>query len=108
MKTNKLTHIEYEKATDLGDGNRGEITERYVIPTFVPSPNVKALDVTMLSPKQREEMESLFAEYKEYYQQIASTIFTFEDWISHTQGESDLVSKIKWRTFRLDNVKILD
>ncbi len=107
MKSNELTHIQYEKATDLGSGSKGEITERYVIPTFVPQPNMKALDVTELTEAEREEMAALFSEYSEYYKQQAKNIFTFEDWLSHTRGD-DTDVEIKWRTFRMANVEVLD
>lgn len=105
MKANELTHIQYEKATDLG-GTKGEITERYVIPTFVPHPNIKAIDVTDLSDDERTKVQELYAEYTQYYKQAVSSLFTFEDWVSHTQGE-DVNVQVKWRTFRTDNVKVL-
>lgn len=108
LKATELTHIRYEKATSLGSGSKGEVTERYVIPTFVPKPNIKALDVTELDDDQREQMQCLYAEYQQYYQQKLSTIFTFEDWISHTQDAGkDIQSQIKWRTFRTENVDVL-
>lgn len=105
MKATELTHIQYEKATNIG-GTKGEITERYVIPTFVPNPNIKAIDVTDLSDKEREDLRLAFVEYTEYYKQMVSTLFTFEDWLQQTKG-CDSLPDIKWRTFNIDNVKVL-
>lgn len=106
MKSSKITHIQYEKATNIG-GEKGEITERYVIPTFVPVPNMKALDVTNMSDEERKEMETAYAEYTQYYKLAVSKLFTFEDWLTHSRGEK-ATPELKWRTFKLDNVKILD
>lgn len=109
MKANEITHIQYKKATDLGNGNKGEITERYVIPTFVPHPNIKAIDVTDLSKEDQNQLKELYSEYTEYYRRAAMTIFSFEDWLSHTQdGGEDVSKKVKWRTFKMDNVEVLD
>ena len=107
MKSTELTHIRYEKATDLGGGRKGEVTERYVIPTFVPQLNIKALDVTDLPEEERKQLQQLYAEYTEYYKQAVATLFTFEDWVSHTRGE-DARPQTKWRTFKLENVEVLD
>lgn len=107
MKATELTHIQYEKATDLGGGRKGEITERYVIPTFVPQPNIKALDVTDLSEEERDELQELYAEYAEYYTNAVRSLFSFEDWVTHTRGE-DAKPDVKWRTFKMENVKVLD
>lgn len=107
IKPHTLAHIQYEKATNIG-GDKGELTERCVIPTFIPDPNMKALDVTNLSEEDRQHVESLYQEYTEYYTQMLSTLFSFEDWVSHTRGEEEIPAELKWRTFKLDNVKKLD
>lgn len=106
MKSSKLTHIQYKKATNIG-GEKGELTERYVIPTFVPMPNMKALDVTNLSDEEQKELETAYGEYTLYYKLAASKIFTFEDWLTHSRGE-DTTPELKWRTFKLDNMTVLD
>ena len=107
MKSKELQHIRYTKATNIGSGTEGEVTERYIIPTFVPQPNIKAIDVTDLSDEERETLLSLYSEYAEYCERIASTIFTFENWLSHTRGEENN-TPITWRTFRTDNVEVID
>lgn len=107
MKSSELTHILYERATDLVGGTKGEVTERYIIPTFVPQPNIKALDVTDLTEEEREMLQTAYAEYAEYYKQAASTLFSFEDWLSHSRGD-EAKPTLKWRTFKLENVKVLD
>lgn len=106
MKKPELLHIEYEKATNLGSGSKGEITERYVIPTYTPPPNMKAIDVTDLTEEERTAALALYNDYQEYYATAMKALFSYEDWISHTQGGVD--NTVKWRTFRMDNVTILD
>lgn len=106
MKTGEVFQIRYEKATDLGSGNVGEVTERAIVPTNIPSENVKALDVTDLSANDREQMKNLYEEYQKYYKQQVSTIFNFEDWLTHTGHDRD-VPNIKWRTFRKQNIEII-
>ena len=105
MKANEVTHIEYTRTTDLGGGAKGEVTERYVIPTFIPHPNIKALDVTDLPEDARKALAEQMKEYAEYYRQQVQTIFSFEDWLNHTRNE---VFSPKWRTFKVDNVKVLE
>lgn len=108
MKSNELLHIQYEKSTKAGSGEIGEITERYVIPTFIPAPNIKALDVTSLSEDERTDVATKYAAYSEYYRTQAKTIFKFEDWLAHTNSSEIATDDLKWRTFKLDNVTILD
>lgn len=106
LQSNKVTHIQYEKLTK--DGSTGEITERYVIPTFVPLPNVKALDVTDLSEDERAYVEETYAEYSEYVATQMKTIATFENWLEQSRQDVDTPSKIKWRTFRTSNIQLLE
>ena len=107
MKSNEVVHIRYTKATNYGSGSKGEITERYVIPTFIPPENIKAMDVTQLNKDERVALNQLYNQYREYYTQQVATIFSFEDWLSHTDNET-CIDNVKWRTFRCDNIEILD
>lgn len=102
MSKIELTRVRYTKK------DASEVSDRVIIPTFVPLPNMKALDVTDLSPEEQRDMESLYQEYSEYYTTAAKTLFSFEDWLSHTQGEAALTETLKWRTFVLENTEILD
>ena len=108
MKANEVTKIRYTRATSYGDGETGEVTERVIIPTFVPLPNIKAIDVTELAVELQEDVAALFREYAEYYRQRAETIFNFEDWLRHTRGPTVKVNPLKWRTFKLENVEVLE
>jgi len=92
----KATKVEYTKAS-------GEVSERVIIPTFVPSKNVKALDVTTLSESDQKELEALLAQYAEYYELMQSRIYSFGDWLEQTSPATDK-SLLKWRTFKLDNL----
>lgn len=81
-----------------------EVTDRVIIPTRVPKPetNVKALDVTSLNIKEREQLEEAWGEYREYIANQMRTLFTFEDFIEHT---SKPISSLKWRTFKSNNIQ---
>ena len=93
--------IEYTKK------NTAEVTQRDIIPTYVPQANMKALDVTGLDSEQQETLASLHSEYTAYYRQAANNIFTFEDWVLQTQGDGEVVDDLKWRTFVLENTEVI-
>lgn len=105
MKQNQILHIEYTRATNLGGGEEGDVTERYIIPTFIPQENIKALDVTDLTEPERAKVQTLWEQYQEYYRAAAATLFDFETWVEHTTTETVTT---KWRTFKKENTKILD
>ena len=99
FKTYEITHIKY----------KDEDTERVIIPTFVPSPSIKAIDVTELSESEQVELQGLLREYADYYEARHRQIFSFEDWVSHTTGLSEgTIPEVKWRTFLLDRTKQID
>ena len=83
--------------------DNGESTDRTIIPTYVPSSNlVRAIDVTDLPAKDQADMARLVAEYREYKDHIIRTMFTFENWVSHTY---DISIDPKWRSFKPGNIK---
>lgn len=102
LKQSTLAQIRYTKKST------GEVTERTVIPTFVPLPNIKALDVTGEPLKEQQALAWLYSEYTKYYQAAAKTLFSFEDWLSHTQAGANAAEDLKWRTFVLENTEVLD
>ena len=102
LKQSEVANIRYTKKND------GEVTERTVIPTFVPHPNIKAIDVTGLPLKEQQAVAWLYSEYTKYYQAAAKTLFSFEDWLSHTQAGAHAAEDLKWRTFVLENTEVLD
>jgi hypothetical protein len=97
LKVGKLAQIRYTK-----DGE-GEGTERYVVPTVVPS-NIKALDVSGLPEPLRAKIADCYSEYADYIKQHMRTAFSFEDWLQHSQ---QITIEPKWRTFKPDNTEIL-
>lgn len=98
LKSCEIQEIEYTKESS------GETTNRVVIPTFVPAPNIKAIDVTDLSDEDRESLRQLYESYAQYVKERSQGIFSFEDWVSHTLNE-DVTPK--WRTFRISGIKEL-
>lgn len=108
MKTNHISRIRYTKATNHGSGQLGEQSERYILPTSIPSDNVRGFDVTQLSEGETKHLRDLWEQYQEYYQAKLSTIFSFEDWVEHTQPDSDIHSLALWRTFKQRNIEPLD
>lgn len=114
LKTNKLAHIRYTKSTDIG-GRLGEVTDRVIIPTYVPYDSVKALDVSDLSETDACVLQSLMKEYTEYVELKMATIFNFEDFVAQTYGVKssspsyDLFKEtnLKRRTFKLSNLEVI-
>jgi len=99
LKENTLTHIRYDK--------KGEVTERDVIVTYVPTPrrlNVKAIDVSDLPSEEAERMLNAWNEYQEYLENQRKTLFAFEDFVEQTTGSAPT---IKWRTFKPDQLEEL-
>jgi len=107
MRTNEITRIRYTRATSIGEGEVGDVTERDIIPTFIPLTNIKAIDVTGFPREAQEDVAALLREYTEYYRQRAEAIFNFEDWLEHTRGPGAEVKPLNWRTFKLENIEIL-
>lgn len=99
----KATDVKYTK--DIGGSGelpRFEHTDRTIIPTYIPAPNIKAIDVTDMSEEQIALLESRLAEYAEYYETAVKTIFSFNTWLEHTHQE--LADDLKWRTFKQSNL----
>jgi len=99
LKERQIQAIRYTKTDKLGDQ---EITERTIIPTFVPKPNIKAIDVSGLSAEDRDELEELVNEYHAYVEQRATGTFKFEDWVAHSKS---IHITPKWRTFKLESTE---
>lgn len=111
MKRNQVSHIRYKKTTNYGRGQAGEVTDRYIIPTSIPSDNVQALDVTGRSDEETQRLQQLWEQYVDYYQTQLSTIFSFEQWLEHTTEPTDsalATDIVKWRKFKWPNVEELD
>lgn len=97
LKLHEVVSIRYSK------GN-GDVTERHVIPTSVPS-NIKAIDVTELFEVQRKELADFYAEYAAYLEQHMKQAFSFEDWLAQTK---DCTYTPKWRTFKPAGTQVLE
>lgn len=111
LKQGEIKHVQYTKATNYGSSQQGEVSDRYVIPTFVPHDNIKVLDVSGYSPEEQQRVQDLYQQYMEYYNRAISTLFSFEDWIEHTGTDgSGLFDRdlVRWRTFKLPNITELD
>jgi hypothetical protein len=102
---NKPNRIKYTRSTNYGNGTTGEVTNRSIIPTYVPTSNVKAVDVTALTEDQQTELSDLMNEYADYHTQMMKNIPSFESWVelSHPDKTQQL-DNMKWRTFKLTNI----
>lgn len=80
------------------------VTKRDIVPVAVPSTNVKAIDVSALSPTQQKYMAKLVGEYNEYLETFTNRAFNFEEWVQHTKGKK--VSPM-WRTFKISELQTL-
>ncbi len=107
LKQNHLAHVRYTKSTDLG-GRKGEVTDQVIIPTYIPGDAIKALDVSHLSETQALEIQQLQQEYIEYVEAKMKTIYSFEDWIDHTQIRNVAAkANLKYRTFKSENLEVI-
>lgn len=101
LKENEEAKIRYSKNKN-GDV---EVTERIIIPTHIPKPNIKALDVSNLSEEERERLIELHKEYQKYVKTQMKNLFSFEHWIDASHPNDQM--EIKFRTFRIDNTEVL-
>lgn len=91
----KISPVSYDSAS------KGQ-SDRVIIPTFVPSDNVKAIDVTDLEPTERIRMSELVADYKAYRDAATANLFNFETFVEHQTGQQ---IDVKWRTFKVSGLK---
>lgn len=98
MEEAKLYNVHYTS-------KNGDPSDRTIIPTFVPvvTTNVKAIDVSHLSPSDQEELRQLLVGYSEYKQTYLSNMFKLETWLEHTTGKQ---FDLKFRTFVQENLQI--
>lgn len=99
LKAGNIHHIRYTKPST------GEVTERYIVPSFVPPANVKAIDVTDMESSERDDLCELLVKYTDYVKEKSKSIFSFEDYVSH---QTNQIITPKWRTFKNSGLKQLD
>ena len=103
LTQHKAVDIKYTKMVGgSGELNRLNESDRTIIPTILPTSTVKALDVTGLSKDDVAVLETRLKEYSDYYNAVANTIFSFDDWLELTYHQTG----VKWRTFHQDGIDI--
>jgi hypothetical protein len=93
---------EAQVATIIYEKVGGEVTTRTIIPTSLPTDLVRAIDVTELPLAEREQMLTLYKEYKQYVEDFKANMFDFSTWIEHTQGKQ---IEPKWRSFKSSGLR---
>ncbi len=106
LKHNHLAHVRYIKQTDFGGGRKGEVTERVILPTYIPGDTIKALDLTDLSESEALKLQEQAKEYAQYVEAKMTTVFSFEDWRTHTQGVGTF-PELKYRTFKVGSLEVI-
>ena len=99
IKENALAEVAYTKGAC-------DVTERVIIPTYVPQPkhrNVKALDVTALSDEERETVLSAWNDYQDYLEEQRNALFAFDQFVEMTEGKA--LPELKWRTFKPEQLE---
>lgn len=96
----KLT--EREIATIVYEKEDGDLSSRVILPVQVPGDLVRAIDVSELSNEERQEMATLYAEYKKYVMSFMENMFNFETWTEHTHNKQ---IKPKWRAFKTSGLR---
>lgn len=97
MKKHEIVSVEYLD-------KKNEKSTRTIIPYMIPEENIKAIDVSDLPEKEREELLEFITEYGEYLKTYENQRFSLEDFISHSKGKE---IKPKWRSFNKDRIKEL-
>lgn len=92
--------IQYDKQ----DGSI--ITERKIIPTSIPNDFISALEVTDLSESAISDINKARAEYNDYVDLFKKNMFTFENWLEHT-NQTGVKSNLKYKRFKLDKTKFV-
>lgn len=98
LKVSELSKIRYTKKTKTGE----EVTERVILPTFVPAPkhkNVKAIDVSQFKQQLQEELAGLMKTYHEYLEEKRKSTLTFEEFVDEYRNMK-IGEKLKWRSFK--------
>lgn len=86
----------------------GNLSDRTIIPTFVPRTNIKAIDVSDLNEEERVVMLQQLLDYQEYVAAVTKTIFSFDNWRDHTKPDNETADiSPKWRTFKIDKIEVL-
>ena len=94
LKRGQVAEIVYEGASpDAG--------KRVILPTSVPQTIVRAIELTELSQPERDDLQKLYAEYAQYYENFMSNAYNFETWVEHSTGKA--ISP-KWRAFKLSKI----
>jgi hypothetical protein len=105
LKVSELSKIRYTKKTENGE----EVTERVILPTFVPAPrhkNVKAIDVSQFNQQLQEELAGLMKNYHDYLEEKRKSTMTFEEFVEEHRN-MEIGEKLKWRTFKPTQLKEL-
>jgi hypothetical protein len=79
----------------------GDTSTRVIIPTFIPAENIRALDVTQLSSEEQTKMADAYKEYQVYVKFHMSSMFSFGDWLSHTESQTAVPA---WKSFKLSGL----
>jgi len=82
----------------------GSESDRTVIITDPVYNSVRGVDVSSLTPDEREVVVGAFKEYDEYIRSQMSTIFSFDVWAEHVQRP---LPEINWRRFNVSRLEIV-
>jgi hypothetical protein len=89
--------------------SKGVVSNREIIALTESTKNITALDLTSLSDADKWWLSSMQELYQEYMDTFLSNMFKFETWLEHTQSANpELLEKIKYKRFTVDNIKIID
>lgn len=93
-------NIQYDKQ----DGS--VITERKIITTNIPADFISAIEVTELSDSEISDINNARTEYNEYVDLFKKNMFTFENWLEHT-NQNEIKANLKYKRFKLDKTKFI-
>lgn len=103
MKKFNTYNVEY---TD----NKNVTTKREVFTlTEVPT-LIQVLDMSDLTEDQKTQLITARKEYDQYVQNYMAQMFSFEDWLTHSNDDLvavKMIETIKFRKFKTDKIKII-
>lgn len=85
--------------------SKNNTTDRTAIVVSPAKNLVTAFDVTSLDADTISKMQHDLSQYQEYRERHMKALFSFEDWLSHTNAETD-PSVLKHRSFKPSKMDI--
>ena len=99
MKKTDVIDIQYTKTN-------GDTSERTIVIHTLPTPNVRAIDVTDMADTEKVAVVDALGRYHEYCRIQENLLFSFEDFCAQELPDVE-ASNCKWRSFKKDRIVVM-